>query len=120
MLAAAAKGLPPISAVGELLERRFSDALAAQSTRQFIGVCIAGIMAEAGYEVAQTRARVSGAGPFKTGATYHRTSARVVNKENAARDDALERMIAALSPSQANRVLLSLQANFPELFDEAT
>ena len=119
MLAAAARGLPPISAVGDMLERRFSAALTSPSARQFIGVCIAGIMAEAGYEVAQTRARAIGAGPFKTGATYRRISERAADERPTDRDDALERMIAALTYSQARRALAALQVNFRELFNDA-
>jgi hypothetical protein len=113
LLTAAASGLPPISVVSDVLEQRFPGLLASSSARQFVGVCIAGLMAEEGYEVAPTRARLHGANPFKTGAVY-----RPARERAADRDDAVERMIAALTPSQARRALASLQSNFPKFFQE--
>jgi hypothetical protein len=111
LLTAAASGLPPISVVSDVLDQRFPGLLASSSARQFVGICIAGLMAEEGYEVAPSRARLHGAGPFKTGACYRPAHERATD-----RDDAVERMIAALTPSQARRALASLQTNFPELF----
>jgi hypothetical protein len=111
LLTAAASGLPPISAVSDVLDKRFPGLMASSSARQFVGICIAGLMAEEGYEVAPTRARLHGAGPFKTGAVY-----RLARERATDRDDAVERIIAALTPSQARRALASLQSNFPELF----
>jgi len=115
MIAAAAKGLPPISAVGRILSERFPDSTTSNAARQFIGVCIAGVMAEAGYEVAQSRARVSDAGPFNSGATYRLARAAEPGRGED-QDDALERMISALTRPQAQRALAALRARFPDMF----
>jgi hypothetical protein len=112
LLTAAASGLPPISVVSDVLDQRFPGLLASSSARQFVGICIAGLMAEEGYEVAPSRARLHGAGPFKTGACYRPAHERATD-----RDDAVERMIAAEIKEELEDKIKDLETDLREEYE---
>lgn len=111
MVQAAERSLPAVTAVSATLSKKFPEDMASTSVRQFVGLAIRAIMEGAGYEVAQQGIRVKDDQLFTVGAVYRRRSA----EKGALEDDALARMLKALSPEQARRASQILRQNFPQL-----
>jgi hypothetical protein len=75
LVAAAEQDIPPVSAISEELRKRFGKHLKAITVRQFIGIVVKAILADRGFEVAQTGIRLPRDKVFTTGAAYRRVAA---------------------------------------------
>lgn len=74
IVAAAEQDIPPVSAISEELLRRFGKHLKATAVRQFIGTVVKAILADRGFEVAQTGIRLPKDKVFTTGAAYRKAA----------------------------------------------
>jgi hypothetical protein len=74
IVAAAEQDVPPVSAISEELLRRFGKELKSITVRQFIGTVVKAILADRGFEVAQTGIRLPKDKVFTTGAAYRKAA----------------------------------------------
>ena len=72
IVAAAEQDIPPVSAISDDLLERFGEDLKAITVRQFIGTVVKAILADRGFEVAQTGVRLPKDKVFTTGAAYRK------------------------------------------------
>jgi hypothetical protein len=84
-------GVPAVSAVADILTRKFPDDMENPSVRRFVGAAINSIMSEMGFEIARSGARVR-AGGFTVGSVYRRSG-----KPEAGDVDVLRRVLDALT-----------------------
>jgi hypothetical protein len=116
LVAAAKQSRPPVAAVSGILMKKHGDTVMELPVRQFVGLAVRAILEEAGFEVAYTGVRINGDPVFRTGSVYR---PRTDDHEAPQQDDALERMLRALTPGQAARALRVLVRQFPNLLDES-
>ena len=116
LIASAKQSRPPIAAVSEMLLENFGPEIKRLPVKQFIGLAVRAILEEAGIEVAYSGVRISDDPVFTSGSVYKVRS----NEGNGAPhiDDALERMLKALTPDQATRAFRVLRRYFPHLRDQ--
>jgi hypothetical protein len=67
---AAEKGEPPVTAVSDVLLKRFRKDMEFPPVRQFAGLVIRAVLEEEGFRVAQSGVRISRDEIFRTGAVY--------------------------------------------------
>ncbi len=115
LIASAKQSRPPVAAVSALLLERHGVEVKQTPVRQFIGLAVRAILEEAGFEVAYTGVRIKDDPVFRTGSVY-----RLRSDDNDApeADDALDRMMKALTPDQARRAFTALLRHFPDLRSE--
>lgn len=116
LIAAAKQSRPPVAAVSETLLCKHGTEIKATPVKQFVGLAVRAILEEAGFEVAYTGVRINGDPVFRTGSVYR---PRTDDHEAPQQDDALERMLRALTPGLAARALRILVHQFPNLLDES-
>jgi len=110
LIKAADAGVAPVSALAPFLTGRFQpDLLAQHSVRRFIGLVCSAVLAEEGFEVAQT-VRLRENPIFVTGAVFRRVPAPASNAT-----DVLERMLMSLTKEEKHRALKLLQADLEQL-----
>lgn len=123
LVKAAKLGVPPVSAISNDLLERFMPQIKLLIVKQFVGLCIKAVLAEEGFEVSQTRVRVYKDKLFTTASTYEQVKQETdtAGSMDAAgsSDDALERMMAALSEQQALRAAQALERAFPGVLRRA-
>jgi hypothetical protein len=115
LIAAAKQSRPPVAAVSALLLESHGAEIKQTPVRQFIGLAVRAILEEAGFDVAYTGVRIKDDPVFRTGSVY-----RPHTDDNDAReaDDALDRMMKALTADQAQRAFRALLRHFPDLRDQ--
>ena len=116
LVAAAAEGLPPVSAISADLRERFEAAQIKRPViKQFVGLCVRAVLEEEGYEVYRTGVRLHRDPVFTTGSVY-----RPVQLENRAKTaTAVERMLTALTESEALLAARALERAFPGILKRA-
>lgn len=116
MIAVAKQGRPPVTAVSQKLLDAFGDRVKDTPVKQFVGLAIRAILEEAGFEIAYSGAKIPSDRLFSAGSVYR---AQAGHQDVTPVDDALERMLCALTPSQARRALNTLTQAFPYLRPES-
>jgi len=106
IVAAAERGVPPVSAVSITLKEKFPEDMKAATVRQFVGTVVKAVLLKRGYEVFQTGVRLPKDTVFSTGSVY-RKAAVVADKGKEAVRDAFAHMITGLTP-QEKRILLDV------------
>jgi hypothetical protein len=116
MIAVVKQGRPPVTAVSQRLIDAFGDQVKNTPVKQFVGLAIRTILEEAGFEIAYSGAKIPNDRLFSAGSVYR---AHAGHHDATPADDALERMLCALTPSQARRALNTLTQAFPYLRSES-
>lgn len=106
LVAAADRGVPPVSAVSKGLSEKFPQAMKAAPVRQFVGTAVKAVLVEAGYEVQQTGVRLPRDPVFTTGSVYRKATV-VADKGKAAVRDAFAHMVKGLTLSE-KRILMDV------------
>jgi hypothetical protein len=115
-VAGAEAGVPPVSALSAELYDRFRPEITNPAVKQFVGLCVRAVLDEAGFEVDQPGVRLHKDRVFITGSTYR---PKTQETQVSASDDALDRMMRALSEEQALRAAASLERTFPGILRRA-
>ena len=102
LVIAASKGVPPVSGVSEMLLGKHGDTVKLLPVRQFIGTAVKAILAEEGFEVAETGVRLPRDPVFTTGAVYRRITP--INPTKA-KLDLLDRIVSTLEPAELHRLI---------------
>lgn len=106
--ATAAKGTPPAAAVSADLLANFPSAIRDPALKRKVGVFIAGVLDEHGFDVARPNVRMKDP-LFTTGAVYK------LRAQEAAPVDLVSRFAAALTEEEAEQMLERLLKRFPAL-----
>src|SRR4051812_11877866 len=72
IIEAAAKGVPPVSAVSHSLKRLFPVVMQTAPARQFVGIAVKALLLHEGFEVHQSGVRLPRDPVFTTGSIYRR------------------------------------------------
>jgi hypothetical protein len=115
LIAAAKQGRPPVAGISQMLLDKFGSEVRALRVKQLVGLASRAILEEAGFELTHSGVRIPGDPLFTTGSVYR---LRADNQDAQQLDDALERMLMALTPSQASRAFHALLKTFPHLRHE--
>jgi hypothetical protein len=106
IIAAAERGVPPVSAISEALADQFRDDMDGAPARQFVGAAVKVLLAESDFEVLQTGVRLFRDPVFRTGAVY-RKAVKVQDPREAALRDVFGKMVRGLSLAD-QRILLDV------------
>jgi hypothetical protein len=117
LVAAAETGRQPVSEISTLLQDNFPGDTELIPLRQYAGLCVRAVLEEEGFEIAASGVRMTRDPVFRTGAIYRRVATGT--ERRLQRDDALERMLGALTDSQARRAADTLRRRFPSIFAAA-
>lgn len=101
---AAAKGVPPVSAVSDRLKRLFPEEMQTAPARQFVGTAIKALLLDEGFEVHQSGIRLPRDPVFTTGSIYRRAS-KIDDPAKRAVHDAFARMVKSLTLSEKKALL---------------
>jgi hypothetical protein len=103
LVAAAATGAPPVTAISGKLQQLIGPEFAKLTPiRQFTGLCVRAVLEEEGFELAEVGVRLSKDPVFRTGAVYRRQSA-------SDSTDLLGRFAESLTDEEARRLKLLLR-----------
>lgn len=96
LIAAAERGRVPIGEISQVLLDRFGrEALASRTTRQFIGLAVGAVLAEAGYKLVRSGIRLPKDPLFAAGSLFRKVEEPVLTMPSL-----LERVINQLSPEE--------------------
>jgi len=110
LISAAEGDFPPVSAISEdVIALLGGEAAQCLLVRQYVGLCVRGLLAEEGFELAKERVRIANDPVFKTGATYQRAP-----RAAAARGGPIERMLGALTEAEMRGALRFLKNRLGE------
>ena len=105
LIAAAASGAPPVTAIsGRLMEVVGARNAKLSPVKQFTGLCIRAVLEEEGFQVAAKGVRVSNDPVFQTGSTYERAPIEKTTKPTF-----WERFAESLTPDEAKELLRVLR-----------
>jgi hypothetical protein len=100
LITAAESGAPPITAIGGRLAQLVgAKDVKLQPVKQFAGLCVRGVLEEAGFQVAAKGVRVSHDPVFRTGSTYERIPAATKKASF------LTRLVQCMTDREASEVL---------------
>ena len=117
LVQAAKSDIPPVSALSNDLAEKFKPEIHKAIVKQFVGLCVRTALEEEGFEVSRTGVRLHKDKIFTTGSTYRPKGEGGDQAQQS--DDAIERMMAALSEQQALRAAQALERAFPGVLQRA-
>ncbi|MFC5357099.1 hypothetical protein [Azospirillum himalayense] len=104
LIQGAEEGEPSVAYISSELLARFGTQVKEMPVRQFVGMAVKAVMAEAGYRVAETGVRIPEDPVFKSGAVYEKVEEE--EEEEAADDaDILTAMLGGLDAKQLRRLI---------------
>lgn len=106
IVAAAERGVPPVTAVSAILKKKFPSDMKAATVRQFVGTVIKAVLEKRGFEILQTGVRLPKDPVFSTGSVY-RKAVPVADEGEAAVRDAFAHMVNGMTLDQ-KRIMLSV------------
>jgi len=112
LVAAAERGELPAAAISDALLRVFGDKVRSPRVRQFIGLCIAAFLEEAGYEVARSGVRLPDNQLFTVATFFRRVPAKGTSRGSTS---LLTRWIDALTETELRLAAEKIEARLARI-----